>query len=119
MSEFLNVYCKKNQNRDKEKWDDLGALFKDVIHQFYEAIKDKNRLFRPVRGFNVAAFEACTVGLARALKTGRKHSPLRLAELYTELFTRGEFKDFIFASTSDVTITASRLRIATEVFSKE
>jgi hypothetical protein len=116
MSEFLNVYSKKNQHRNQKEWGELGSLFSTVINQFHAAVPEK--LFKPVRGFNVAAFEACTVGLGRAIANGRQHTPQRLAELYAELFTRGEFKDFIFASTSDVLITASRLKIATEVFSK-
>lgn len=116
MSEFLNVYSKKNQHKKLEEWKPLVDLFANVISQFSLAVPDK--LFRPVRGFNVAAFEACTVGLAKALKAGKNHAPRRLGELYVELFTHGEFKDFIFASTSDVQITASRLKIATEVFGK-
>ena len=116
MSEFLNLYCKKNQGRPRGEWVKLSELFKEVIGQFSIAIPE--RLFRPVRGFNVAAFEACTVGLARAIASGREHTPERLNELYGELFTHGEFKDFIFASTSDVQITADRLKIATEIFSK-
>lgn len=117
MSEFLNIYCKKYQKRDISEWAPLQKLFDDVVTQLYTAVPDK--LFRPVRSFNVAAFEACTVGLARAIYSGKKHTPQRLGELYAELFTHGEFKDFIFASTSDVLITTSRLRIATEVFSKD
>lgn len=117
MSEFLNIYSKRNQNKALEEWKFLVDLFIDVITRFSIAIPDK--LFRPVRGFNVAAFEACTIGLARAVATGKNHSPTRLGELYAELFTHGEFKDFIFASTSDVHITAARLKIATEVFNKE
>lgn len=117
MSEFLNVYSKKNQYKELHEWDPLVNLFTDVISRFSTAVPEK--LFRPVRGFNVAAFEACTVGLARAIAAGRNHSPRRLGELYAELFTHGEFKDFIFASTSDVQITESRLKIATEVFGKE
>lgn len=116
MSEFLNVYSKKNQHKELNEWSHLVDLFATVIFQFSNAVPE--RLFRPVRGFNVAAFEACTVGLARAIAAGRNHAPKRLAELYAELFTHGEFKDFIFASTSDVQITASRLKIATEVFGK-
>lgn len=116
MSEFLNLYSKKNQHREPNEWKTLSELFATVITRLAEAVPE--RLFRPVRGFNVAAFEACTVGLARALVTGRNHTPQRLGELYAELFTHGEFKDFIFASTSDVQITGSRLKIATEVFNK-
>lgn len=117
MSEFLNIYSKKNQNKKLEEWQSLVELFTDTVTKLNNAIPEK--LFRPVRGFNVAAFEACTVGLARASALGIVHTPERLAELYAELFTHGEFKDFIFASTSDVQITASRLKIATEVFGKE
>lgn len=117
MSEFLNIYSKQNQNKELHEWSHLVDLFVNVITQFSSAVPE--RLFRPVRGFNVAAFEACTVGLARAISAGINHSPRRLADLYAELFTHGEFKDFIFASTSDVHITASRLKIATEVFSKK
>ncbi len=116
MSEFLNVYSKQNQYKELNEWAPLTDLFAKVVLQFSIAVPE--RLFRPVRGFNVAAFEACTVGLARAIADGKNHSPARLAELYAELFTHGEFKDFIFASTSDVQITASRLRIAIEVFGK-
>lgn len=117
MSEFLNIYCKKHRKRDPAEWERLVTLFGDVVGRLTEAVPE--RLFRPVRGFNVAAFEACTVGLARAIVAGKMHSPKRLAELYAELFTHGEFKDFIFASTSDVLVTSSRLRIATEVFAKD
>ena len=117
MSEFLNVYAKNNQYRDQREWQQLINLFADVIDRFVVAVPE--RLFRPVRGFNVAAFEACTVGLARALIGGVDHDPQRLGELYAELFTRGAFKDFIFASTSDVQVTSERLRIATEVFAKK
>lgn len=116
MSEFLNVYAKKNQHRAPEEWARLISLFTSVIDRFAAAVPE--RLFRPVRGFNVAAFEACTVGLARAISAGINHTPERLAQLYAELFTRGEFKDFIFASTSDVQVTSDRLKIATEIFSK-
>lgn len=116
MSEFLNVYAKNNQHRDPQEWQQLIDLFSAVIDRFVAAVPE--RLFRPVRGFNVAAFEACTVGLARALRSGFDHEPKRLGELYSELFTHGEFKDFIFASTSDVQVTSDRLRIATEVFGK-
>lgn len=116
MSEFLNIYSKRNQGKALQDWQPLVNLFLEVIGQLSQAIPE--RLFRPVRGFNVAAFEACTVGLARAVAGGKHHSPQRLAELYAELFTHGEFKDFIFASTSDVQITASRLKIATETFGK-
>lgn len=116
MSEFLNIYSKRNQNKDISAWQPLIELFSEVVRQLSIAVPEK--LFRPVRGFNVAAFEACTVGLARAITSGKTHSPKRLGELYVELFTHGEFKDFIFASTSDVQITASRLKIATEVFGK-
>ncbi len=117
MSEFLNIYSKRNQRKELDEWQPLVDLFAEVISRFSIAVPE--RLFRPVRGFNVAAFEACTVGLARAISAGKTHSPKRLAELYAELFTHGEFKDFIFASTSDVQITASRLRIASEVFGKD
>lgn len=117
MSEFLSIYCKKHQKRDAADWVPLQKLFGEVIERLYAAVPE--RLFRPVRGFNVAAFEACTVGLARAIVSGKTHTPHRLAELYAELFTHGEFKDFIFASTSDVQITTSRLKIATEVFAKD
>lgn len=116
MSEFLNIYSKRNQDKQLVDWKPLSDLFINVIAQLITAIPD--RLFRPVRGFNVAAFESCTVGLARAITAGKNHTPERLFELYEELFTHGEFKDFIFASTSDVQITASRLKIATEVFGK-
>lgn len=116
MSEFLNIYSKQNQYKELVGWKPLVDLFVTTITQLSAAVPD--RLFRPVRGFNVAAFEACTVGLARAISAGKSHAPKRLAELYEELFTHGEFKDFIFASTSDVQITASRLKIATEVFGK-
>lgn len=117
MSEFLNIYSKKNQHRSLPEWEPLVGLFLEVVARLTQAVPEK--LFRPVRGFNVAAFEACTVGLARAVTAGKIHSPKRLGELYAELFTHGEFKDFIFASTSDVQITASRLQIATEVFAKD
>lgn len=117
MSEFLNLYAKKNQHRAPAEWEKLISLFAAVIDRFAAAVPE--RLFRPVRGFNVAAFEACTVGLARGLASGVDHTPQRLAELYAELFTRGAFKDFIFASTSDVQVTSERLGIATEVFSKK
>lgn len=116
MSEFLNLYAKRNQNRSQPELDALSTKFVDVIERLSAAVPE--RLFRPVRGFNVAVFEACTVGLARAIDSGYSHSPIRLAELYAELFTRGEFKDFIFASTSDVHVTSERLKIATEIFSK-
>jgi len=116
MSEFLNLYAKKHQHRDPAEWEQLTNLFVAVVDRFAAAVPE--RLFRPVRGFNVAAFEACTVGLAKALSSGVDHSPQRLGELYAELFTRGAFKDFIFASTSDVQVTSERLGIATEVFSK-
>lgn len=117
MSEFLNLYAKNNQHRDMTEWLQLITLFTTVIDRFLAAVPE--RLFRPVRGFNVAAFEACTVGLARALAQGEDHSPTRLAELYSELFTHGAFKDFIFASTSDVQVTSDRLEIATKVFAKK
>ncbi|HQQ35211.1 MAG TPA: DUF262 domain-containing protein [Rugosibacter sp.] len=117
MSEFLNKYAKNNQHRDPKEWEQLIALFAAVIDRFSEAMPE--RLFRPVRGFNVAAFEACTVGLARALTNNIDHTPERLAELYSELFTHGEFKDFIFASTSDVQVTSDRQKIAIEVFAKK
>lgn len=117
MSEFLNIYCKRYRKRGLADWEQLHQLFKMVIESLQAAVPDK--LFRPVRGFNVAAFEACTIGLARAIAQGKKHSPQRLSELYIELFTHGEFKDFIFASTSDVQITANRLKIATAVFSQD
>lgn len=117
MSEFLNVYAKNNQHRDSQEWKTLIELFVKVIDRLSSAVPE--RLFRPVRGFNVAAFEACTVGLARALTNGIDHSPQRLGELYNELFTHGAFKDFIFASTSDVQVTSDRLKIATEVFAKK
>lgn len=116
MSEFLNLYAKKNQHRSQDEWNNLIALFVEVIDRFESAVPE--RLFRPVRGFNVAVFEACTVGLAKALRAGISHSPRRLGELYAELFKRGEFKDFIFASTSDVTVTEARMEIATEVFAQ-
>lgn len=116
MSEFLNLYARKNQNRPPDEWEKLTNLFCTVVDRFVAAVPEK--LFRPVRGFNVAAYEACTVGLAKAITAGVDHKPERLSELYAELFTKGEFKDFIFASTSDVQITADRLRIATEIFSK-
>lgn len=116
MSEFLNLYAKKHQHRDPAEWDQLIALFINVIDRFAAAVPE--RMFRPVRGFNVAAFEACAVGLARSLTAGRDHTPQRLSQLYAELFTHGAFKDFIFASTSDVQVTSDRLRIATEVFAK-
>jgi hypothetical protein len=116
MSEFLNIYCKRYNKRKLDEWTPLLNLFRAVIEKLSEAVPDK--LFRPVRGFNIAVFEACTIGLARATAAGKTHTPQRLSELYAELFTRGEFKDFIFASTSDVQITANRLKIATEVFSK-
>lgn len=117
MSEFLNIYAKNNQHRSPDDWTRLTAIFVDVIERL--SISVPERLFRPVRGFNVAAFEACTVGLARARAKGIDHKPQRLAELYAELYTHGAFKDFIFASTSDVQVTADRLSIATSVFSKE
>jgi Protein of unknown function DUF262 len=116
MSEFLNLYAKKHQQRSPKEWRQLTSLFTSVIDRFVVAVPE--RLFRPVRGFNVAAFEACSVGLAKALTSGVDHTPERLAQLYAELFTRGAFKDFIFASTSDVLVTSERLGIATEVFSK-
>ena len=117
MSEFLSKYAKRNQGRSPIELDGLAAEFRAVIDGFVAAIPAR-QLFRPVRGFNVAAFEACTVGLAVAKRKGVSHTPSRLAELYDELFTHGEFKDFIFASTSDVQITTDRLKIATDVFSK-
>lgn len=116
MSEFLNVYSKKNQDKQMHELSPLSGLFLDVVSRFSVAVPEK--LFRPVRAFNVAAFEACTVGLARAITAGRNHTPKRLGELYAELFAHGEFKNVIFASTSDVHITESRLKIATEVFDK-
>jgi hypothetical protein len=117
MSEFLNLYAKKNQSRSQSELDVLSGKFTTVIGLLSKAVPDK--LFRPVRGFNVAVFEACTVGLARALDSGFNNDLKRLAEQYAELFTRGEFKDFIFASTSDVHVTSERLKIATEIFSKK
>lgn len=117
MSEFLSKYAKANQKAPQSKLDSLASEFTGVIDSFVEAIPLK-QLFRPVRGFNVAAFESCTVGLAKARRAGVTHTPQRLSELYAELFTHGEFKDFIFASTSDVQITADRLKIASDVFSK-
>ncbi|WP_169735653.1 DUF262 domain-containing protein [Microvirgula aerodenitrificans] len=117
MSEFLNIYAKNNQHRDPKEWEVLIELFSEIITRFAAAVPE--RLFRPVRSFNVAAFEACTVGLARALENGIDHDSSRLGELYTELFTHNEFKDFIFASTSNVQVTSDRLKIATEVFAKK
>lgn len=117
MSEFLNLYAMKNQSRPQAELDGLAKRFIDVVERFTNAVPEK--LFRPLRGFNVAVFEACTVGLARAIDSGVSHDPKRLAELYNELFTRREFKDFIFASTSDVHVTSERLKISTEIFSKK
>jgi Protein of unknown function DUF262 len=117
MSEFLNTYCKLHRKRSSSEWQPLLDLFGKVIDQLTQAVPEK--LFRPVRAFNVAAFEACSVGLAHAIAAGKSHTSTRLAELYAELLAEPKFKESIFASTSDVTVTADRLKIAIQILSKD
>lgn len=117
MSEFLNSYARKNRKRAVDDWQELASLFIFTLEEFITAVPDK--LFRPVRSFNVAVFEACMIGLARAQSSGVSHSPKKLAALYSEFLNHPRFKSLIFASTSDVQVTSDRLRISTEIFSKK
>jgi hypothetical protein len=116
MSEFLSLFCAKNQNPDKKYSEHLSLSFCKTIDQFVSVISEKP--FRLVTSFNVAVYDSCMVGMARRLSDGSRPAPDsdRVLESYRELIADERYREAVTRSTADASFVERRLVMATDAF---
>ena len=112
MKEFLNEHMKKNQNLEKYP----GEASRNLFYVTVSAILSKlgPQAFRPERGVNAALTDALMVGIARRMQRGPINSEIR--QKYDRLLECEEFRDSIFAGTSQSQNVKTRIQLATEAF---
>jgi hypothetical protein len=117
MAEFLSRFAGKYRNAQGEFEDEMPALFKSTVLQFYNALG--RTAFRPGRAVNAAVFDSCMVGLARRLSRGDLPLPSveKTASAYNELLADKEYNEAISRSTADEKFVTRRIEKAVTAFS--
>ena len=112
MKEFLNKHMKENQNLQKYPGDVCRTLFCTTVSAILSKLGPK--ALRPERGVNAALTDALMVGIARRLQTGPINSEIRPE--YDRLLNNEEFRNSIFAGTSQSQNVRTRIQLSTEAF---
>jgi hypothetical protein len=117
MAEFLSRFAGKYRNAQGAFQDEMPALFKSTVLQFYNALG--RTAFRPGRAVNAAVFDSCMVGLARRLSRGDLPLPSveKTASAYNELLADKEYNEAISRSTADEKFVTRRIEKAVTAFS--
>jgi hypothetical protein len=115
MENFLNKFCARHQNANKEFLDKCIYIFENTIRVAYDILGLK--AFRPIRSINAAAFDSIMVGLAKRLEKGPIHDNDSLRSAHSILATNEQFVLATSRSTADETNVNTRIKLAIDAFS--
>jgi hypothetical protein len=117
MKEFLNEYLAFNRHCDKQKQEDLRAIFTDTVGSILELLGP--RAFRLKAVVNAALADAVLVGMASRLsKSTNPVAHAAAKEAYSALLQDNRFIEAISKSTADEKSVADRLSLAKSAFEK-
>lgn len=116
MKDFLNKCMAENRNFELISEQTLTDLFNKVM-SFVSATLG-NKAFRYQRGIHSALFDSVSVALAKRLDQGNITDILTFVQTYDELVKNTDLIKFLNTGTSDEGAVMSRIKIATEAFSK-
>lgn len=112
MKGFLNAHLKGNQELKRHS----AAVNRHLFHSTVSTILEKlgRNAFKPERALNAALMDALMVGIARRLEKGSITADIRTE--FDELLKNENFRDSIFAGTSQLENVRTRIQLATEAF---
>lgn len=116
MEGALNRYMGSNRNLQRQSGEQLISSFVPTIRMVADALG--TTAFRPTRAINAAVFDAVMVGLSRRLADNPPLDAGRFRTLYGQLLENNDFIAAYERSTSDEEQVKTRIRIATENFTR-
>ena len=116
MKEFLNHYMAGNKDLTHQPEDELVQIFTDTVTVLEEAVGVG--VFRPVRAVNAAVVDSVMTGLAHRIKEGPITNSAQVAQQYAALMNNETYMEAITTSTSQESNVATRLELATGIFSR-
>jgi uncharacterized protein with ParB-like and HNH nuclease domain len=114
MVEFLNSFMSANSEAPAVTLHRYRTLFDDTIAAARAALGKK--AFRPANALNAAVFDACMVGLARAIVEARQPPAEKLGEAYQRLLDNLDFQSAYQRATADKDSVIRRVNLATDAF---
>jgi len=116
MTEFLNDYMGKNRHLKLQSLKEVKVTFENAIQIVFEHIG--STAFKPRRTLNAAVFDAAMHGIAKRLQKSSIKDGNSLKTLYRSLLEDETFTLACQKATADEENVKTRLRLATEAFSK-
>lgn len=116
MPSFLNRYMEENRNIVESKKLELSRLFRMTMEQLIDDCGDT--LFKNSGTFLLSKFDAVTVGLARAIATGKTFSKGEVESKITELLQNEKYKDSTIEFINDTGNVTGRINAAIEIFQR-
>jgi len=112
MRDFLSNYMAEKRDISDKEAEENASIFRNTVDKVYDEIGP--RVFRIVRGVNIAVFDSIMVAL---VEMGiDKVSDLR--RRYDELLLDETYRDYASISTTDIDRVQGRIKIAIGKFSK-
>ena len=118
LSEFLNKYAGRHQNRNLVDLESLSSLFRESVDVFADFATHKP--FRPTKSLNVAVYDSCMVGIARRIMANRATKPntADVERAYEQLLRDADYHQAVSRSTADAAFVERRIEKATSAFAQ-
>lgn len=108
MKTFLNTFMNNNRHIESQIASEFTEIFYSTMERIVEALGEKP--FRPVRGLNVAVFDAFTIAVASTPHASANN----ISDAYKHLMADQSFIDAYSDSTSDESSVNARITLSLE-----